>query len=96
MTVLPGSVACGLCSEQRDILTVFGEDVDPEMGLVIAAWHDRFHPEPGPFLAAPGAWPNDRGPGTADRLDMAEFTVGPKEVLCTTCWLVHRPGRCDR
>ena len=62
---------CGLCDEQRGILTVFGEDLDPDMNATIEHWHDRPHPEPGPFLASPGAWPHDRGPGTAEAIDIA-------------------------
>jgi hypothetical protein len=26
--------------------------------------------------------------------DMANFTLGPREVICPTCWLIHQPGRC--
>lgn len=36
-------------------------------------------------------WPDGRGPGTADALDLSEFEVGPREVLCNRCYLVHRP-----
>lgn len=27
--------------------------------------------------------------------DLADFTVGPRETLCTACWLVHPPHACD-
>lgn len=31
-----------------------------------------------------------------DPKDMSEFTVGPLEVLCAKCWLIHRPEvECD-
>ncbi|MBV9872057.1 MAG: hypothetical protein JO214_15690 [Frankiaceae bacterium] len=36
--------------------------------------------------------PPQRGPGSADTLNLADFTVGEREVICSTCWLVHRPG----
>ncbi|QWY84422.1 hypothetical protein SEA_KNOCKER_80 [Mycobacterium phage Knocker] len=32
----------------------------------------------------------------ADTLDAKAFEVQPDEVLCGTCFLVHRPGCCDR
>lgn len=32
----------------------------------------------------------------ADTLDARMFEVADDEVRCTTCWLVHRPGNCDR
>ncbi|AGT12814.1 hypothetical protein PHELEMICH_76 [Mycobacterium phage Phelemich] len=44
-------------------------------------------PEPEPSEA----WPDGRGPGSADVVDLAEFEVGPREVICAKCWLVHRP-----
>ncbi len=87
---------CALCTEQRDIVTVFGEDMDPDLDAALDRWHARQHPEPGPFLASPGAWPDRRGPGTEDALDAKVFEVAADEVLCQVCWLVHRPGRCDR
>ena len=41
----------------------------------------------------PEDWPTVRGPGSEDAIDMADFTVGPLEVLCSQCHLIHRPGQ---
>ncbi|UXE04453.1 hypothetical protein SEA_FUNSIZED_82 [Mycobacterium phage Funsized] len=46
--------------------------------------------------ATPSVWDDGRGPGTADALDAKAFEVAPDEVVCGTCFLVHRPGCCDR
>lgn len=46
-------------------------------------------PEPDTELA----WPDGRGPGSANALDLAELTVGAREVICAQCHLVHRPGQ---
>lgn len=37
-----------------------------------------------------GAWTR-RGPGTAEVVDMSEFELGAREVICAQCWCVHRP-----
>ncbi len=26
-----------------------------------------------------------------DPVDMSEFELGPREIVCTRCWCVHRP-----
>lgn len=31
-----------------------------------------------------------------DPIDLADFEVRADEVRCGACFLVHRPGRCDR
>lgn len=36
------------------------------------------------------SWPERRG-YSADPLSTADLTVGPREVICTQCHLVHRP-----
>lgn len=28
---------------------------------------------------------------SADTVDLAAFTLGPREVLCDKCWMMHRP-----
>lgn len=33
---------------------------------------------------------------SADLLTLADLTVRPDEVVCSACFLVHRPGACDR
>lgn len=50
----------------------------------------------GPDPDMPEDWNDGRGPGSADAIDMDEFTIGPREALCTTCWLIHPEGKCDR
>ncbi|AHK12032.1 hypothetical protein Hosp_078 [Mycobacterium phage Hosp] len=81
--------ACGYCAEQRDVLTVFGEELDPTMDQMIEAWHDNNHPGPGPFLADSGWYhPNGQGDGVLLR----DVTLAPSEVICAECHLVHRPG----
>lgn len=62
------------------------------------AGEDQRHPEVGSMYqpADPiGSW-TPRGPGTAQVIEMAALEVADDEVVCTECWLVHRPGRCDR
>lgn len=31
-------------------------------------------------------WPGN----TADQMKLADFTVGPREMLCQDCWQIHR------
>ncbi|AGU91992.1 hypothetical protein ADAWI_79 [Mycobacterium phage Adawi] len=47
----------------------------------------------GPEADFPDPWDDGRGPGSADALDLAELTVGAREVICAQCHLVHRPGQ---
>ncbi|URC18193.1 hypothetical protein SEA_ZENTENO07_92 [Mycobacterium phage Zenteno07] len=42
----------------------------------------------------PSGGPTERH--SADTLTLADLTVHADEVRCSTCWLVHRPGACDR
>ncbi|ACF05079.1 hypothetical protein Nigel_76 [Mycobacterium phage Nigel] len=39
------------------------------------------------------SWPTVRGPGSEDAIDMREFEVDAREVICAECRLVHRPGQ---
>ena len=41
----------------------------------------------------PEHWPTVRGPGSEDAIDMAEFEVGAREVICAQCHLIHRPDQ---
>lgn len=92
----PGS--CAMCAEQIDHLAAVGEDQDVANLQLIEDWHREYHqPEYGPFLPV-----DPEGPGWADKtthadtITAAELEVHPGEVVCLTCFLVHRPGRCDR
>ena len=87
------SRVCTLCAEQRDMVGIFGEEADPDIDQAIDHWHDRRHPDPGPFLATAG-W--ESAAKARDYVEAAELEVHPGEIVCTACFLVHRPGRCDR
>lgn len=82
--------SCGLCAEQRDILTVFGEELDPGMDQMIDHWHDHNH-HGACFLAEPGSGWERRGPGTEDAMELAALVLSVREVICAKCRLVHRP-----
>lgn len=87
---------CGACDEQMSLVAMFGEENDPASLEAIARWHDDIHAGAGPFD------PRDPGEGwagrttQADTLALADLTVHADEVVCDTCFLVHRPGCCDR
>ena len=42
----------------------------------------------------PSGGPTERR--SADPLTLADLTVRPDEIVCSSCFLVHRPGACDR
>lgn len=48
-------------------------------------------PEPEPIEA----WPDGRGPGSAEVIELRDVEVQPGESICAQCWLVHRPGLCE-
>lgn len=93
--MMPG-LRCAACEGQRDLLALFGEENDPASVEAIAHWHDEYHAGAGPFE------PSDPGEGwagrttQADTLVLADLQVRPDEVTCGECFLVHRPGCCDR
>jgi hypothetical protein len=42
-----------------------------------------------------GDFDNVAEPGDkAAEYEMADFTVGPLEIFCNDCHLIHRPGQC--
>ena len=93
----PGS--CAMCAEQIDHLAAVGEDQDLDALQQIENWHHDYHkPERGPFTPVDPAYDDVWAGRTthADTISLADFTLGPLEVFCTTCFLFHRPGRCDR
>jgi hypothetical protein len=90
-------VRCPICEQQRDLLSLFGEEGDLASLAAIDAWHDGLHVGGGPFT------PEDPAEGWAGRttqadshLALADLVVRADEVTCGTCFLVHRPGCCDR
>ncbi|QHB37825.1 hypothetical protein I5G63_gp085 [Mycobacterium phage Imvubu] len=93
--MMPG-LRCGVCEGQADLLALFGEEGDPASLEAIAHWHDDQHAGNGPFD------PREPGEGwagkttQADTITAAELEVHPGEVVCLDCFLVHRPGVCDR
>lgn len=90
------SQACQLCAEQRDLLALFGEDrADPVTDQVLDAWHYHGHHGNGPYTPETPGW-EKRGPGTAEVIEAKALEVADDEVVCTVCWLAHRPGSCDR
>ena len=93
----PGS--CAMCAEQIDHLAAVGEDQDVASLQQIEDWHHNYHqPERGPFLPVDPAYGDGWAGRTthADTLTLADVTVRADEMLCLTCFLVHRPGCCDR
>lgn len=82
---------CTLCGEQRDLLALFGEEGEVGSADALDRWHDDLHPGNGPFTPS-APWEDGRGPGSADAIEMAAFTVGPYEALCRECHMIHRPG----
>lgn len=56
-------------------------------------------PPTDPF-AAPVGYGGDRFEnGTEyarEQAELAQYAVNDREVLCTGCFLIHRPGRCDQ
>lgn len=89
-------VRCGVCDGQRELLALFGEEGDLASLQAIEHWHDGQHVGGGPFT------PNDPAEGWAgrttqvDSVSLADLQVRADEVTCGTCFLVHRPGCCDR
>lgn len=61
-------------------------DVEPEDP---SSW--PYSDRTGPPYTDPQDGHRERG-FSADPIDMADFTVGPREILCTKCYLIHRPG----
>lgn len=56
---------------------------DPELGWVHAEC-------PEPYMDRPAAWER------AETREVDPTEQQPGEVTCTRCWLIHRPGACDR
>ncbi|QHB37394.1 hypothetical protein I5G58_gp092 [Mycobacterium phage BirdsNest] len=65
---------------------------DPESVADPDGW--PYSDENGLYVDDPAEGPTQRH--SADPLTLADLTVRPDEVVCSACFLVHRPGRCDR
>lgn len=46
-------------------------------------------------LGRPRRWCSDycRNAGYVAERELADLTIAPDEVVCSTCWLVHRPDQ---